>query len=137
VQTLIRSGRLKPIDKTRLPNLKNIDPAYLDLSFDPGNHFSVPYAFGTTIIGYNDEKLKDLGLPTDTWALIFDPKHLKKIKGRVTVLDSATSSSPRRSSTWATRPMPSIPSIGTKPPPSSGRQSPTGPHSTRPRTSRS
>ena len=42
----------------------------------------------TTIIGYNDEKMKELGLPTDTWAVIFDPKYLAKIKGRVTVLDS-------------------------------------------------
>ena len=41
-----------------------------------------------TLIGYNDEKMKELGLPTDTWAVIFDPKHLEKIKGRVTVLDS-------------------------------------------------
>jgi spermidine/putrescine transport system substrate-binding protein len=44
----------------------------------------------TTIIGYNDEKMKELGLPTDTWAVIFDPKHLEKVKGRVTVLDSSS-----------------------------------------------
>jgi spermidine/putrescine transport system substrate-binding protein len=43
----------------------------------------------TTIIGYNDVKMKELGLPTDTWAVIFDPKYLEKVKGRVTVLDSA------------------------------------------------
>ena len=89
MQALIRSGRLKPIDKAQLPNLKNIDPAYLNTPFDPGNEFSVPYAYTTTIIGYNDEKVKELGLPADTWALIFDPKHLEKIKGRITVLDSA------------------------------------------------
>ena len=89
MQALIRSGRLKPIDKAELPNLGNIAPAYLDTPFDPGNKFSVPYAYTTTIIGYNDGKARELGLPTDTWALIFDPKHLEKIKGRITVLDSA------------------------------------------------
>jgi spermidine/putrescine transport system substrate-binding protein len=89
VQTLIRADRLMPIDKARLPNLSNIDPAYLDAPFDPGNKFSVPYAYTTTIIGYNDEKVKELGVPTDTWALIFDPRYLEKIKGRITVLDSA------------------------------------------------
>jgi spermidine/putrescine transport system substrate-binding protein len=89
VQVLIKSGRLMPIDKSRLPNLKNIDPAYLNTPLDPGNKYSVPYAYTTTIIGYNDEKIKELGLPTDTWALIFDPRYLAKIKGRVTVLDSA------------------------------------------------
>jgi spermidine/putrescine transport system substrate-binding protein len=89
VQALIKSGRLKAIDKAELPNLKNIEPRYLNTPFDPGNKFSVPYAMSTTIIGYNDQKIKELGLPTDTWAVIFDPKHLEKIKGRVTVLDSA------------------------------------------------
>jgi len=89
VQALIRGGQLKPLDKTALPNIKNVDPAYLDTPFDPGNRYSVPYAMSTTIIGYNDVKMKELGLPTDTWAVIFDPKYLVKVKGRVTVLDSA------------------------------------------------
>ena len=71
-----------------MPNLKNVDPAYLNTEFDPGNKYSVPYAMSTTIIGYNEEKMKELGLPTDTWAVIFDPKYLEKVKGRVTVLDS-------------------------------------------------
>ena len=72
----------------KLPNLKNINPQYLNTEFDPGNKYSVPYAMSTTIIGYNDQKMKELGFPTDTWAVIFDPKNLEKIKGRVTVLDS-------------------------------------------------
>jgi spermidine/putrescine transport system substrate-binding protein len=89
VQALIRGKQLMPLDKSKLPNLRNIDPAYLDTAFDPGNVYSVPYAMSTTIIGYNDAKMKELGLPTDTWAVIFDPKYLEKVKGRVTVLDSA------------------------------------------------
>ena len=89
VQALIKGGQLKPVDKAQVPNLKNIDPVYLNTPFDPDNKYSVPYAMSLTIIGYNDEKIKELGLPTDTWAVIFDPKHLEKIKGRVTVLDSA------------------------------------------------
>ena len=60
VQALIKSGRLKPIDKNAIPNLKNIDARYLNTSFDPGNKFSVPYAMSTTIIGYNDQKIKEL-----------------------------------------------------------------------------
>jgi spermidine/putrescine transport system substrate-binding protein len=88
VQALIRGSQLKALDKTQLPNIKNVDPTYLDTKFDPGNKYSVPYAMSTTILGYNDEKMKELGLPTDTWAVIFDPKYLAKVKGRVTVLDS-------------------------------------------------
>jgi len=90
MEPLIRSGQLKPIDKTQLPNLKNIEPAFLDTSFDPGNKYSVPYAMSLTVIGYNDQKLKGLDVPTDTWAVIFDPRHLAKLKGRVTVLDSSS-----------------------------------------------
>ena len=90
VQALIKGAQLKPLDKSQLPNLKNINPVYLNTPFDPGNKYSVPYAMSTTIIGYNDVKMKELGLPTDTWAVIFEPKLLQKVKGRVTVLDSSS-----------------------------------------------
>jgi spermidine/putrescine transport system substrate-binding protein len=89
VQALIRGNQLQRLDKNKLPNTRNVDPAYLNTPFDPGNQFSVPYAMSTTIIGYNDVKAKELGIPTDTWAVVFDPKYLEKIKGRITVLDSA------------------------------------------------
>ena len=89
VEALIKGNQLKPIDKSQLSNLKNIDPRYLNTPFDPGNKYSVPYAMSTTIIGYNDVKMKELGLPTDTWAVIFEPKYLEKVKGRITVLDDA------------------------------------------------
>ena len=89
VQALIKGGQLRPLDKALLPNLKNVDPAFLPTTFDPGNQYAAPYAMSTTILGYNDEKMKELGLPTDTWAVIFDPKYLEKVKGRVTVLDSS------------------------------------------------
>jgi spermidine/putrescine transport system substrate-binding protein len=90
VEALIKGKQLKPIDKSQLTNLKNINPIYMNTAFDPGNKYSVPYAMSTTIIGYNDVKMKELGLPTDTWAVIFDPKYLEKVKGRVTVLDSSS-----------------------------------------------
>jgi len=89
VEALIKGKQLLPLDKSQLTNLKYINPVYMNTSFDPGNQYSVPYAMSTTIIGYNDQKMKELGLPTDTWAVIFDPKYLEKVKGRVTVLDSA------------------------------------------------
>jgi spermidine/putrescine transport system substrate-binding protein len=88
VEALIRYRALQPIDKSRLPNLKNIKPEYLETPFDPGNRYSVPYAYTITLIGYNVEKMRELRLPTDTWAIIFEPKYLQRMKGRVTVLDS-------------------------------------------------
>ena len=88
VESLIRRGALRPIDKARLANLGNLKPEYRDPWYDPGGKYAVPYATSITLLGYNREKLRELGLPTDTWALIFDPAHLAKLKGRVTVLNS-------------------------------------------------
>jgi spermidine/putrescine transport system substrate-binding protein len=88
IDTLIRQGVLRPLNKSRIPNLANIDPAYLDTVFDPDNRYSVPYATTITLLGFNREKLAKFNLPTDSWAIIFEPEYLEKIKGRVTVLDS-------------------------------------------------
>ena len=87
LQVLIKQNALRPLDKAKIPALKNIKPNYLNTRFDPGNRYSVPYAFTVTLLGFNEAKLRELGVPTDTWAAIFDPKHLRKMKGRVTVLD--------------------------------------------------
>ena len=88
MDSLIRQGALKPLNKSLLSNLKNINPMYLNTAFDPENKYSVPYAFTLTLLGFNRKKIQDLGLPTNTWAIIFEPRYLEKIKGRVTVLDS-------------------------------------------------
>lgn len=88
VESLIKARQLRPLDHRLLPNLKNIDPAWMNPPYDPGNRYSVPYAYTITLIGYNAEKMRELGLPTDTWAVIFEPRFLARLKGRVTVLDS-------------------------------------------------
>ncbi len=88
VAGMAKAGWLLPLDRAKLPNLKNIAPAYLDTPFDPGNRYSAPYAMSITLIGYNEQKLKELGVTADSWATIFDPAILQKIKGRVSVLDS-------------------------------------------------
>lgn len=88
VETLIRQHALQPLDKTMLPHLANIKPEFLNPWYDPSNRYSVPYAYSITLIGYNVDKLHELDLPTDSWALIFEPKYLKKLKGHVTVLNS-------------------------------------------------
>ncbi|MBI2308196.1 MAG: spermidine/putrescine ABC transporter substrate-binding protein [Rhodocyclales bacterium] len=88
VESLLRRHALRPLDKTKLPHLANLKPEFTDLWFDRGNRFAVPYATSVTLLGYNATRLAELGLPTDSWALIFEPAYLAKIKGRVTVLNS-------------------------------------------------
>ncbi len=88
VAGMAKAGWLQPLDKSKIPNFKNVMPQYLNTEFDPGNKYSAPYAMSITLIGYNEQKMKELGITVDSWAVIFDPKILAKIKGRVTVLDS-------------------------------------------------
>ena len=90
----IKAGVYLPIDKTRLKNYGNLDPAMLELlaKNDPENTHSVPYLWGTTGIGYNVAKVKEaLGddFPLDSWAMVFEPENLAKLKGcGVGILDT-------------------------------------------------
>ena len=88
VEALVQQQVLRPLDKKLLPNLANIKPEFLGGWFDPDNRYSVPYAYSITLIGYNEQKMAELGVPTDTWAAIFEPKYLERLRGKVTVLDS-------------------------------------------------
>jgi putrescine transport system substrate-binding protein len=80
----IAAGAYLPLDKAKLPNLKNLDPAILALvaAADPGNRYGVPYMWGVTGIGYNPALVaKALGpdAPTDSLALLFDPANAEKL----------------------------------------------------------
>ena len=88
VETLLKKKELLPLDHAQLPTLSNLHPAYRHAWYDPDNRYAIPYAYTITLIGYNETRLKALGLPTDTWALIFEPKYLQQLKGKVTVLNS-------------------------------------------------
>jgi spermidine/putrescine transport system substrate-binding protein len=44
---------LQELDPAEIPNLANLDDVFRRAEFDPGNRFSVPWATGTTGIGYD------------------------------------------------------------------------------------
>ncbi|MGN7456055.1 ABC transporter substrate-binding protein [Paenibacillus pasadenensis] len=73
IDKMKQEGLLLPIDHARLPNLKHIDERFLDLRFDPGNGYSVPYFWGTVGIVYNPELVPD-GLVFDSWDDLWDPR---------------------------------------------------------------
>ena len=91
----IKAGYYQKLDKSLLPNLKNMDPeiqSRLALQ-DPGNEHAVLHMWGTTGIGYNVEKVKAAApdAPVDSWRLVFDPAVAKRLqKCGIAVLDSAT-----------------------------------------------
>ena len=90
----VQAGVFQELDKSRLSNYGNLDPAFMALlaTNDPGNLHALPYLWGTTGIGYNVEKVREaLGddAPVDSWALVFEPENLAKLKGcGVAILDT-------------------------------------------------
>lgn len=84
VEILSREGLLAPLDKDLLPNLEHLNPALLDLAYDPGNTYSVPYFWGTTGIAYNSAFFD---APPDSWGVFFEQASLEEIAGRFTMLE--------------------------------------------------
>ncbi len=71
VHAMVKLRLLAPLRHENLPNLSNIEPAFLNPAYDPGNKFTVPYQWGT--VGIFARETKDKALPR-TWGILFDPK---------------------------------------------------------------
>ena len=90
----IQAGVFKELDKSKIPNLANLDPAVMEriATQDPGNRYGVPYMSGTTGIGFNVDKIEEIFGSTEvtgSWSLVFDPAKISKLKDcGVTLLDT-------------------------------------------------
>ncbi|MGP9418400.1 spermidine/putrescine ABC transporter substrate-binding protein PotF [Pseudomonas reactans] len=81
----LAAGVFQPLDKSKLPNYKNLDPALLKMvaQHDPDNKYAIPYLWATTGIGYNVDKVKAVlgkDAPVDSWDLVLKPENLEKLK---------------------------------------------------------
>jgi putrescine transport system substrate-binding protein len=93
LQHQIPIGLYQKLDKSKLPNLANMDPAIMKATeaFDPGNLYAVDYMWGTTALGYNVDKVKAAlpDAPLDSWDLLFKPENAAKLADcGITVLDA-------------------------------------------------
>ncbi len=93
----LEGNLLRKLDKSRLPNWKNLDPDIQKqlASLDPDNQYMVDWLWGFTTVGINTAKVKAaLGnepIPDNVWDLLFNPKYISKLKGcGVSVLDAAS-----------------------------------------------
>ena len=55
INMLRKDGKLLPLDKEKLPNYANLDPAFLGQYYDENNEYTVPYTAGTPLIVYNPD----------------------------------------------------------------------------------
>ncbi len=82
--------------RNKLSGWNNLDPQLLQtlVDIDPGNQYLVPYMWGTTGIGINATKVRQLlgeDMPVDSWGLIFDPAISAKLKDcGISLMDDST-----------------------------------------------
>ena len=83
VEIMAKEGLLYELDHSKLPNLSNVEPRFLDTPSDPGNRYSVPKDYGTTGFGYRAKFVKE---EMTSWEDFY--RLASKYSGRYTVLDS-------------------------------------------------
>lgn len=90
----IKAGLILPLDKSKLPNLVNMDPAVMATATqqDPDNAHAVPYMINTIGLGFNKAKVAEAlgdGAAVDSWDLLFKPEIAEKLAScGIAVLDS-------------------------------------------------
>lgn len=91
----IEAGVFQKLDKSKLPNIKNMWDVVSKrtVKYDPDNAYSVNYMWGTTGIGYNEEKILERlpDAPVNSWDMIFDPEVVSNFADcGIHVLDAPT-----------------------------------------------
>lgn len=87
IQKMIENDLLAEINFDNVPNIKNIDPNYINQSkdFDPENKYSVPYCVGTVGILYNKTMVDE---PVDSWDILWNDKYKDNILMQDSVRDA-------------------------------------------------
>lgn len=80
VAIMISEGLLENIEANTMSNFGNIKPDLIDVYFDPGRNYSIPYQFGTTSFSVNTDAYHG---DINSWSMVFDPP--EELKGRINV----------------------------------------------------
>ena len=84
LQRQIAAGAFQKLDMSKLPNAENLWDVVSKQTaqYDPDNAYSINYMWGTTGIGVNVGKVKEVlgdDAPIDSIALLLDPKNMEKL----------------------------------------------------------
>jgi len=83
IQRMVGANMLMELDHSKIPNIANIDPTFMNPVFDAGRKHSLPYMWGTVGIGYRKSKIE--GTP-DSWKYFFADS---KYSGQISMLGDA------------------------------------------------
>jgi spermidine/putrescine transport system substrate-binding protein len=81
VQALVQQGWAAELDHSKIPNAANLAPEATQLAYDPGNRYSMPYAWGTTGICYRTDLVDE---PPTSWEVFRNPP--PELDGKMTML---------------------------------------------------
>lgn len=91
----------RPLDKSKLTNLGNLDPVMLAkvAAVDPDNKHLVSWLWGYETVGINTKKVKEalgsMPMPKNPWDLVFDPQYASKLKAcGISFLDAPSTAIP-------------------------------------------
>ena len=80
VQVMIKRNMLDELDKSRLNNIGNLNVSYMDMEYDPGNVYTLPFIATSTIMAINGEIIKDKIVSYND---LLNPKY----KGEIVLID--------------------------------------------------
>jgi spermidine/putrescine-binding protein len=76
VSLMVRQKLIQKLDQSKLPNMKNMDPNYMNLEFDPGNTYTLPYQAGVDAIVYNSDKVSPAPV---SWEDLWKPEYAHRM----------------------------------------------------------
>jgi spermidine/putrescine-binding protein len=76
VALMIRQGLLQELDKSKLPIFEQLDANYLDLAFDPGNKYTLPYQAGVDAIVVNTDAV---ATSPQSFADLWNPEYANRL----------------------------------------------------------
>jgi spermidine/putrescine transport system substrate-binding protein len=82
IAIMVKEGLLAKIEPNKMENFKNLDPKWVDVYWDPGREYSVPWQWGTTSFTVDTAVYKG---DINTLALLFDPP--PELQGRINMLN--------------------------------------------------
>ena len=85
LQRQIMAGAFQKLDMSKLPNIDNMWDVIRDRTakYDPDNEYSINYMWGTTGLGVNEAKVKEVlgeDAPVTSWDLVFKPENMEKLQ---------------------------------------------------------
>lgn len=77
VERMVQANLVQELDHSKIPNLANVDPTFVDVAYDPGRKYSMPYTWLALGIGYRKSAVS---AKPDSWKVLFDsPEYAGKI----------------------------------------------------------